>query len=43
MYFVVADQSTNRLHVFSRDLKNGKLTDTGTTYPVNLASSIVFV
>jgi 6-phosphogluconolactonase (cycloisomerase 2 family) len=42
-YFLVAEQFTNRLAVFSRDRKSGGLQPTSNFYPVENASCVVFV
>lgn len=41
-FVVVAEQFSNDVGVFSRDLSSGKLQATGRTYPVDNASCIVF-
>jgi 6-phosphogluconolactonase len=42
-YFLVAEQFSNRLAVFSRDRKTGELKPTSNSYPVENASCVVFV
>jgi 6-phosphogluconolactonase len=42
-FFVVAEQFTNQVSVFTRDRATGLLAATGNKYPVNKASCIVFV
>jgi len=42
-HLVVAEQSTNFVTVFGRDLRTGELNSTGNKYPVNHPSCVVFV
>lgn len=42
-HLVVAEQFTNFVTVFSRDLRTGELKATGNKYPVNRPSCVVFV
>lgn len=42
-FVVVAEQFSDRVGVFRRDVDSGKLLATGTTYPAKMASCIVFV
>jgi 6-phosphogluconolactonase len=42
-FFVVAEQFTNQVSVFTRSRSTGLLAPTGNKYPVNKASCIVFV
>jgi len=41
-WLLVANQESDTLSIFSRDVKTGKLTNTGTTVPLSRPQCLVF-